>query len=85
MRSLEGRLSRVEGVGRAPVSDLTAAQRADLAGPLRALLAAVPHDADSAAAGKSQDQFVDDTDQSYPTTFLLGCWPRICGLTPRLR
>ncbi len=49
MRSLDARVSRLEGAGRAPVCDLTAAQRADLAGELRALLAAVPHEDDRAA------------------------------------
>jgi hypothetical protein len=49
MGSLEGRLSRLEGAAPAPVRDLTAAQCADLAGELRALLAAVPHEDDRAA------------------------------------
>ncbi len=49
MRNLEGRLARLEGAGHAPVSDLATAQRADLAGELRALLAAVPHEDDRTA------------------------------------
>ena len=49
MRSLDARVARLEGAGRAPVCDLTAAQCADLAGELRALLAAVPHEDDRAA------------------------------------
>ena len=49
MRSLDARVARLEGAGRAPVCDLTAAQRADLGGELRALLAAMPHEDDRAA------------------------------------
>ncbi len=49
MATLDSRVARLEGAGRAPMCDLAAAQRADLAAELRALLAAVPHEADRAA------------------------------------
>mgnify|MGYP001054891585 CR=1 FL=1 len=49
MATLDARVTRLEGAGRAPVSALTAGQRVHLAGELRALLAAVPHEDDRIA------------------------------------
>ena len=46
MATLDARLRALEA-GRAPVADLTAAQRADLAGELCTLLAAVPNEDDA--------------------------------------
>ncbi|MBK6789768.1 MAG: hypothetical protein IPG77_19700 [Betaproteobacteria bacterium] len=70
MRSLDARVARLEGAGRAPVCDLTAAQRADLAGELRALLAAMPHEDDRAALLRRLD---DGSASAADRARLAGC------------
>ena len=70
MSGLDARLKRLEGAGRAPVSALTAAQRAALSGEVRALLALVPDEDDRAALLRRVDAGeASDTDRAS----LAGC------------